>query len=91
METGSPLGCISEVNTWGRNRSRIERKEKWNSDSPRQGLSKFCTQMALKSFPRSSRCGAAETNPTRNREVAKDLIPGFPQQVKNPALLCAVM
>ena len=35
---------------------------------------------------KSSRHGAAEANPTRNREVA-DLIPGLAQWVKDPVLL----
>ena len=34
----------------------------------------------------SSLCGAVETNPTRNREVAS-LIPGLAQWVKDPVLL----
>ena len=33
----------------------------------------------------SSRCGAVETNPTRNSEVA-DSIPGLTQGIKDPAL-----
>ena len=37
-----------------------------------------------KSSYRSSRCGAAETNPTRNHE---GVIPGFAQWVKDLALL----
>ena len=35
---------------------------------------------------RSSRCGAAETNPTRNNEIASS-IPGLAQWVKDLVLL----
>ena len=39
---------------------------------------------------RSSRCGAVETNPTRNHEVV-GAIPGLTQWVKEPAWLRAVV
>ena len=43
-----------------------------------------------KMWYRSSHCGTAETNPTRNREVA-DSIPGLAQLVMDLALLWAVV
>ena len=43
-----------------------------------------------KSEPWNSRREAAETNPTRNHEVASS-IPGLDQCVKDPALLGAVV
>ena len=42
--------------------------------------------LKLEIHPRSSQCGEAETNPTRNHEVAGS-IPGFAQRVKDLALL----
>ena len=47
------------------------------------GRHTFCSQRA---HGRSSRCGAAETNPTRNCEVS-GWIPGLAQWVKDLALL----
>ena len=45
----------------------------------------------IKDVPRgSSHRGTVETNPTRNHEVAGS-IPGLAWQVKDPALLCAVV
>ena len=39
----------------------------------------------VKKLTRSSHCGTAETNPTRNHEV-EGSIPGLAQQVKDVAL-----
>ena len=44
------------------------------------------SQFYIKKLLWSSRCGTAETNPTRNHEVA-GLIPGLSQRVKDLALL----
>ena len=44
-----------------------------------------CEEINKISINRSSRCDAAETNPTRNHEVVC-LIPGFSQWVKDLAL-----
>ena len=44
----------------------------------------------LKKWPRSSRYGAAEMNPIRNREV-EGLIPGPAQWVKDLVLLWALV
>ena len=41
--------------------------------------------LELKNMYRSSHCGTAETNPTRNYEVA-DSIPGLAQCVRDQAL-----
>ena len=45
----------------------------------------ICRREAEKENKRNSRCGTAETNPTRNHEVA-GLIPGLTQWVEGPAL-----
>ena len=47
-------------------------------------------EVSQKTKNRSSRSGAAETNPTRNHEVVGS-IPDLTQWVKDPALLWAVM
>ena len=49
------------------------------------GLHSVCT-VGYKDYCRSSRRGTAETNPTRNHEIA-GLVPGLTQWVKDLALL----
>ena len=46
----------------------------------------YATAVAKKNRKKSSGRGTAETNPTRNREVAES-IPGLAQWVQGPALL----
>ena len=45
----------------------------------------FIRTLSVEKETRSSHCGTAETNPTRNHEVA-GLIPGLIQWVKDPVL-----
>lgn len=64
--------------------------QEWNISQAHHRLSSHLCRMSLKRELKSSRCGAAETNPTRNHEVAGS-IPGLDQGVKDLVLPWAVV
>ena len=67
-----------------------EEPHHWSQSIPRTTRDKNKIIFVLSYYCRSSCCGTAETNPTRNQEVA-GLIPGLVQWVKDLALPWAVV
>ena len=76
-----------------RDRARVNNRERWGLGQTRKQEPSLCgnrillwlLRPSIKVKYRSSRGGAAETNPTRNYEVAGSF-PGLAQWVKDPPL-----